>query len=120
MRFLVFLDQASAVAAVEQINGNGRALFAARGYGVDENGDVEARRLSDGSIVHEAKTQTWDVPRQRLDGKWIISHPENAMRADTVVDEQGATGAEVVMVDVVFEAIEAFDDAWFPAPEGGP
>ncbi len=115
MRFIVFLNQIAASAAIDQINSNGRTLFAAQGYVVDQNGNIESKRLSDGSIDSSSKTTTWDIARQRLDSKWIVSHPENAMRSATVIDGQGTTGAQYVMVGVVYDTIEEYSDTWFAA-----
>lgn len=111
-RFLVFASQAEAQAAVDAIDESGRAIYAARGYAISEGGSIVCRRLSDGASVPESQgIDTWDVPRQRLDGKWIISHPENHNSGSILIN--GVPASDVVMTGVTPDSIEEFSLAWF-------
>jgi hypothetical protein len=119
MRFLVANDQAAAQAINDAIEVRGRELFSQFGYGVDEQGDIIGKRVSDGVLQPSAqRTTAWDVPRQRLDGKWIISHPENQAKSTTIVDQQGTLASEYVMQDLAGTVIESDPEngTWFPLP----
>jgi hypothetical protein len=115
-RFYVFSDEGEAVAAVSAIDDRARTLYAARGFTVDENGDVVGRRASDGADMPDAaRTETWDVPLQRSDGKWIVAHVETCPGHDVVIDAAGTPVWRFVGQDVT-APIETMDATWFPLP----
>lgn len=119
IRFFVFNDQTSAQVATDAIAARGRELFAQFGYGVDAGGNIIGKRASDGVLQPDAQhTTTWDVPRQRLDGKWILLHPENQTRSTVIVDAQGTLASEYVTQDLVGLLIESdpLNGTWSPLP----
>lgn len=75
MDYLVFDTEKQAATVAQQIFETGANLAAERGHIVDEYG---IRAVIDGKPVPESHTRTvnWDVPRQRLDGKWVVRHPK--------------------------------------------
>ncbi len=116
MRFYVFDDQAAAQAAVDQINARARQLFQQQGYTLADDGSIIGKRVSDGtSMPNSARTQTWDVPRQRVDGKWVFHHVETCPGNRFVIDKAGTTVAQFVGQDLSTATIETEDLSWWPA-----
>lgn len=113
MRFLIFDTEAEAHAAVASIDSRARIIFAARGYTITAEGAIVGKRASDGEDVLESVTTTWDVPRQRLDGKWCVAHPEGHPSAYVEV----APG--LFVVDYVMNGLDvAIDEMltdWWPS-----
>jgi hypothetical protein len=112
MRYLVLDTEAEALDAVASIDGHARIVFASRGYTITAEGAIVGKRASDGEDVPTAVTTTWDVPRQRADGKWCVAHPESHPSASVEI----APG--ITVADFVMEGIEANIDemltGWWP------
>lgn len=110
MRRFVYPTQGEAVAAVETINARARAVFAAQGYTVRPTGEVVGKAA--GHDDPQGVTTTWDVPRQRLDGKWTIVHPEAHPSASFVV----SPGVSLVdfLVAGLPGSIEDEAEGWWP------
>lgn len=113
MRFYVHDTEADAQATAEAIDQRAREVFAAQGYTIREDGAVIGKR---GGVDNpEGVTRTWDIPRQRLDGKWLLLHPEEHPSA-TIELAPGLTVLAYVTQDVT-APVENEDAAWFPEPE---
>lgn len=113
-RFLVFPTQAEALDAEAKISNRARELYVAFGYGVDEHGAVIGKNAASGELEPEAqRTQRFAVPAQRLDGAWVLPHPDSQPAADVAVNSQGTMVKEYVTQDVTGAAIEEFSDGWF-------
>lgn len=114
-RFYVFASQAEAQTAIDQIDTRARQIYAAQGYTVEADGSVVGKRASDGAdMPTAARTETWDVPLQRLDGKWVVHHVETCPGHDFVIDQNGTTVAQFVGQDVASQLIEIYDLSWWP------
>lgn len=98
MRYLVFDTQFAAQGAVDQIDVKGRAVYASAGYTIDTEGNVVGQ--CDGVDNPEGVTTTWDIPRQRQDGKWLVTHPENFAMADYEVSP-GVAVKDYVMAGII-------------------
>lgn len=117
MRYLIFDTEVEATAAVASIDGHARIVFSWRGYTITAEGAIVGKRASDGEDVPTAITTTWDVPRQRADGKWCVAHPESHPSGSVEVSP-GVTVAMFVMSDVGSPVIEDYAADWFPVEEG--
>ncbi|MDP4005069.1 hypothetical protein [Methylobacterium sp. NEAU K] len=120
-RCYVFPTQADAQACVDGINARARTVYAAQGYAVDSTGAITGKRASDGVLLpNAAKTLTWDMPRQRLDGNWVVRHCEAVPGNSFVVDATKTppvTVADFVAQDIAATvAVEVEDASWWPAP----
>lgn len=117
-RYYVFATQAQAEACVDRINARARTIYAAQGYAVDAvTGAVTGKRASDGALMPNAvKTSTWDVPRQRWDGKWVVRHAETCPGNAFVIDVAGTTVGQFVGQDAVTTTVETEAPSWWPAP----
>lgn len=121
-RFYVFDDQAAAQACVDGIDARARTIYAAQGYAVDGDGNIIGKRVSDGADAPTAaRTETWDLPRRRLDGKWVVRHCETVPGAEFVINPGGSpevTVAAFVAQDIdAATAVEVEADSWWPAPQ---
>lgn len=110
---VVSLAEAEALDAVASIDARARIIFAARGYTITAEGDIVGKRASDGEDVPTSVTSTWDIPRQRADGKWCVVHPEAHPSAEVQV------GPSITVVDFVMTGLEdsAIDEMlhdWWP------
>jgi hypothetical protein len=114
VRYYVFSTQAEAQAAVDAINARARTIYAANGYTVAADGSIIGK---DGDGVDQpdsARTVTFSVPTQRLDGKWIVQHIEQSQQPNFVIDP--ATGVTVGVwctQDLISPTIETDDGMWF-------
>ena len=121
-RYYVFNTQAEAQACVDRINIRARAVFRLQGYEIDRaTGGIIPKRLSDGqSMPDAAQAETWDVPRQRLDGKWIVAHCEAVPGATLVIRPTAVpplTVAGYVAQDIPATVmVEAENISWWPVP----
>ena len=77
MTWLKFSTLSWATRGVNGINDNIRnALLAASPQDVDENGNIIGRSAESKLLKTEsARTTTWAVPRQQVDGTWAIPKP---------------------------------------------
>jgi hypothetical protein len=116
-RYLVFPTEGAALDAEAKVSARARVIYRAQGYGVDAQGAIIGKDALTGELEPDAqRTVRYAVPRQRLDGQWVIPHPEGQAAADFVINAQGVTVKEYVMQDLAGAVIEAFSAAWFPAP----
>lgn len=121
-RYYVFASQAEAQACVERINARARAVYRLQGYQVaTDTGAIIGQRVSDGLAMPEAaRTLTWDVPRQRADGKWVVRHCEAVPGATFVVQPTAIPPLNVaacVSQDIAASvAVEVEGAGWWPAP----
>ncbi len=120
-RYYVFATQPEAQACVDRINVRARTVYAAQGYQLDEAGAIIGQRASDGAPMPDAaKTLTWDIPRQRRDGKWVVAHCDLVPGATFVLKPTAIpplTVAAFVAQDVPATAtVEVEDASWWPAP----
>jgi|GEM_PF-3410168 len=120
-RYYVFPNQASAQACVDGIDTRARTVYAAQGYGVDDQGAIIGKRASDGAAMPDAaRTLTWDVPRQRSDGKWVVRHCEAVPGATFVLQPTAipplTVAAFVAQGIPATVTVEVADASWWPAP----
>ncbi len=113
MDYLVYDNVVAAQADAKLIFQRGAAIATQRGFEVDASGITGKR---DGQDAADAeKTTAWDVPRQRLDGKWVVLHPKHHPMAQTEL-APGTTYLAYAM-----HGITASEDAeaptWWPADE---
>lgn len=120
-RCYVFQDRASAQDCVDRINMRARIVYAAQGYQLDGDGAVIGKNSATGASAPEAaRTTTWDVPRQRLDGEWVVRHCEAVPGATFVLTPTALpplTVAAFVAQDIEASVtVEVEDASWWPAP----
>ena len=106
MRYLIFDTQDAAQAAVDLIDSRGRGCYRMAGYSIRDDGAIIGQR--DGKDDAGGVTATWDVPQQRLDGKWIVAHPE----AQPMAMYEMQPG--VTVLSIVMDGIDAPTDEWLP------
>jgi len=111
MRYLVFDTHAAAQAAVDLIDSRGRQVYASAGYTIDASGDIVGKR--DGVDDPAGVTSTWGIPRQRLDGKWVVVHIENHPMADYEVSP-GVVVKDFALAGITAPA-EEHSDSWWPS-----
>ena len=77
MNYLVFNTEEEAEQAQQTIFAVIRQNAEAAGYDIAEDGSIigKADGVSNPDAMH---TSGWDTPMQRVDGKWVILHPEKA------------------------------------------
>lgn len=112
IRYYVLDTEQEAADLVAHIDARARLVFAAQGYTITEDGAVVSRRASDGADVPGAVTTTWDVPRQRVDGKWCVQHPET--HASAQFDIGGGVTVLQFVTTGLSAAIETADPSWWP------
>ena len=121
-RYYVFETQAQAQACVERINARARVVYRLQGYQIDAStGDIIGQRASDNAPMPDAaRTQTWDVPRQRLDGRWIVRHCEAVPGATFVLKPTAIpplTVGDFVAQDLdAAVLVQVEDPSWWPVP----
>ena len=111
-RYLVYDDQAAAQDDLDIINARGRECYAAAGWTIRADGAVVGQRA--GIDDPGGVTVTWDVVRQRADGKWVIAHPEGHPFADYDLGG-GVTVLSYTMAGIAAPAEEEAAE-WWPAP----
>lgn len=111
MRYLVFDTQAEAAAAVATIDERARQVFSSQGYTVRPDGAVLGK--AGGRDDPDAPTLTWDVPRERADGRWVIAHPEAHPSALFVVAPGVTLAAHLTHGIVAPVEVETGD--WWPS-----
>ncbi|WP_158874016.1 hypothetical protein [Antarcticirhabdus aurantiaca] len=75
--FLVFDTLAAADAAERIVFERGAQIAALNGYTLDEAGGIVGMTPAGEVALEAARTTRWDVPRQRLDGRWVFTHPQH-------------------------------------------
>lgn len=110
MRYLIYNSEALAQAATTAIFNTAMQLYTAEGRAVDTDGLVGTVNGVD--APDKSHTSRWDKPVQRLDGKWIISHPENHPAAEFILPNE-ATALSVIMAQLGAVVEEERSDAWF-------
>ncbi|SON58013.1 hypothetical protein HDIA_4472 [Hartmannibacter diazotrophicus] len=113
MRYYVFNTHTEAEEIAGRIDANARSALAAAGYTVREDGGILGKRY--GIDDPGAVTTAWDVPRQRLDGQWVLQHPETHPAAGVVTDNG-------LMLDRLTDGLgglttETKTPDWWPAPD---
>lgn len=113
MDYFVYETEQEAADAEALIFQRGTAIAAEVGHVID-NGVVGKT----GSIDRPdaARTGAWCPPRQRLDGKWVVAHPQHHPRADDVVDADGRTYAAIV-TEGLAAPVETESADWWPEEE---
>lgn len=117
-RYFVFNNRLGARLCIAAIDNRMRELFAAKGYTVTAAGIV-GKRATDGVDNPAAVTTTWAEPRQRLDGKWVVPHPEKhpmRFRNDPTPNRAGYV-ADVIR-DRLADLIEEETPDWWPPDVG--
>jgi len=61
------------------------------------------------------RTTAWDIPKQRLDGAWIVLHPENHPSSQDTLPN-GQKMVDFTMQGVTYSSIEEWTPTWFPPP----
>lgn len=108
MRFYVSDSQLSSQFIVDKIDARARELLNQRGL-INADGNQIAVNAATGLPDPNAQaTDTWAVPNQRADGKWIVPHPESSRYT--------AEQVAYVTQDLGASIIENYDEAWFPIP----
>lgn len=120
-RYYVFATQAQAQDCIDRIDARARVVYAAQGYTIDADGSIVGKRASDGIAMPDAaRTETWDIPRQRLDGKWIVAHCEAVPGATFVLKPTAVpplTVAAFVAQDIpATVTVEVENVSWWPSP----
>ena len=109
MRYFVFETQRRAEDCQLAIFAFGKDLATRAGYATNAEGIIPKRkgRSANGQLVRR-----WDTPRQRLDGKWVVAHPEkHASFSDPIA-------AQMLMNSLPDAVVEVEDaDIWWPAPD---
>lgn len=101
MRFLVFNSQGQANAAQNKIWAILEPAYIKRGYVKNDQGVRD----------ETGETVRWSVPRERLDGKWVMPHPEKSILRSDMKD--GQTIEARCMNKMAFRNIEDFSPDWF-------
>ena len=108
MIFYVFDTEAEAIATENIIVTNIKTWVETYSPSVMVNGEeIKGRRPITGEIV-SATTNKWDTPRQRIDGKWILSVPTQLSLGPIPLS---------VITDNITVPTENYDITWFPEPE---
>lgn len=119
-RYLVFPSQGAANAAQDKIFTRLANALVARGHSFDPAKGILGHRASDDAPAADVtqRTTRWAVPRQRLDGKWVILHPEEHSLAKQV---PGVAAQLVQDLDAAVVAksvtVEEYQSSWFPTPK---
>jgi hypothetical protein len=109
MRYFVLSSEHEAQAVVDMIDARGRECYIQAGYTVRDDGAIIAQ--ADGQDDPVGVTSTWDVPRQRKDGKWVVAHIEAHPMASYVVEDK--TVLEYVLSGLDWP-LEDQSDGWWP------
>jgi len=110
-RYYVLPPRINALTAAEKFKQRLYEAFARLGYTVDADGVIGMR---DGVPDPTAsRTAAWDVPRQRLDGVWVIRHPEASPAAQLVLSS-GETLVNWLTQDATQFPIEEEQASWWP------
>lgn len=115
--YLIFNSEVEAQTANQLIFDTAIPLYKLQGYDSDVGGLIGKM---DGVLnASGGRTSSWDIPRQRLDGKWAIIHPENHPAAQTILPD-GSKALDILnsALGVVVKEVNPEDDTWFPLPEG--
>ncbi|GLK74686.1 hypothetical protein KHC23_08675 [Ancylobacter dichloromethanicus] len=115
MRYLIFDSEAVALDALALIDQRGRDCFAAAGYTVREDGAIIGKRAGEDDPA--GITVTWDTPRQRIDGKWVLAHIEAHPMRDYLLPSGETVLAYVMAAPLDAATVEDDDPGWWPAPE---
>ena len=108
MDYLIYNTEQEAETAQSIIFEFGKALAAEAGYFV--NGGIHG--IKNGiSSVDTASSTVWDIPRQRLDSKWVVLHP----KYDNAAQDVDLLNA--LMLELEPFSVEAEQPDWFPIEE---
>lgn len=118
-RFIVNDTEQESIDSSNIIDERARPIYSQAGYEIDENGHIVGVNVGTGQSDPDAqRTERYAIPQQRLDGKWIIPHPEQMPSAQYVIP---GTEPPVVLVDHLMAGltdpvIEEYSSDWFPPP----
>lgn len=119
-RYIVNDTEPESVASSATIHERSQPVYSQAGYQVDEDGYIVGNNVATGDPDPNAqRTEQYAIPQQRLDGKWVIPHPEEMPSASYVIPD---TDPPVMLVDHLMAGftdpvIEEYDPSWFPPPE---
>ena len=108
MDYLIYNTEQEAETAQDIIFEFGKALAAQAGYFV--NGGIHGTRHGISS-VETAHSERWDIPRLRLDSKWVVLHPKYDNAA------QDAELLDALMLELEPFSVETEQPDWFPIEE---
>lgn len=111
--YFVFDTEAAALEVEALMVARGRALFEADGYSLDDDGNVIGMRLGVPDPTAQV-TERWDIPRERLDGKWVVAHPDCLPAGTEVLPSTGGLSVSQVVAQGIIAPTELYDPAWFP------
>lgn len=120
-RYYVFATQAQAQACADRIWVRMKAACVAQGYSVDPaTGGIVGKDVA-GRDVPSALTLCWDKPRQRADGKWVVTHSAAVPGQTFVIDASQTppfTLAAALAADDASSSVtvEVENATWWPAP----
>jgi hypothetical protein len=115
-RYLVENTEEESTVTAQTLHNRTHKLWQEFGYEIDENGAVVGKNAATGELDPGAQmTEAYAIPQQRLDGKWIIPHPES-LPYSQVVTGGGRTWEEEMMDGLDYIPIEEYDPSWFPPP----
>ena len=104
MDYLIYNTEQESETAQSIIFGFGKALAAEAGYFV--NGGIHGTKNGISSVDTPSST-VWDIPRQRLDSKWILLHPKYDNAA------QDAELLDALMLELEPYSVETKQPDWF-------
>jgi hypothetical protein len=114
-KYLIYDTEQLALDACAKIEQRARELYSSAGYQVDETGAIIGVNVATGQSDPGAqRTERYAVPEQRLDGKWIVPHPEQMPSAN--VEQQGMLVKDYVAQDLTADLVEERQPDWFPPP----
>ena len=114
MRFLIYDTELEAQKSCDDIYAMALQLFVAQGFTV-----IGGRVVLDESnpdTIALSQTVRWDEPTQRLDGKWVVAHPEKYSKAQFEFPD-GSKSIDYVMAALGAVVVEEDSTDWFPQSE---
>ena len=120
-RYYVFETQAQAQACAGRIWGRLKAACVAQGYSLDPvTGAIIGKDIA-GRDVPDALTSSWDIPRQRRDGRWVVRHaaavPGRSFVLAPLATPPLTLGAILDADDLAASVtVESDDASWWPVP----
>ena len=110
MDYVVSESLEDSLSAERTIFNYGVQLAIQAGCEIDESGGIVGKKQGVSS-PNSQSTTSWDNPRQRADGKWIILHPKYHPSAS---DVSALASLESLLGEIT---VEPFQSDWFPQEE---
>jgi len=110
--FLVFDTETEAQTANQTVFDTALPIYRLQGYDADAQGLIGKKN----GVVNPSggRTTAWDIPRQRLDGKWIVVDPATHPAAQTILpDGQKALDIMNAALGTVIREVDPQDGTWF-------